>query len=95
LTAALPSVLTVPQGLAHFVDGTAGSRHVQAIVGRKVVVVSIDGGTRREVDLPDGSGTVSIDIHPDGRRVVYSAGLDRNAYELWALDSFLPGPSRR
>jgi Tol biopolymer transport system component len=86
------AVLTVPAELSHFVDWTADSRSVQAIVGRKLVVVDIDGGTRREMDLPEEASVVSIDVHPDGRRVVYSAGPGRDAYELWALDNFLPGP---
>lgn len=59
-------------------------------LGRTDVIVPVEGGDRRELDLPAVPSGISI--HPDGRTVAFSIG--RNTYEVWALENFLPTAAR-
>ena len=89
------AVLTVAEDLAHFVDWMPDGRHVLAKVGQRLVIVALDGGLQREIQLPVKSFGPFFKVHADGRRVAYSAGPATAAYELWTLDNFLPGPAHR
>lgn len=89
------AVLTVAADLAHFVDWMPAGRQLLARVGQKFVVVALDGGLQREIQVPDEALGPFFKVHADGRRVTYSAGPTTAAYELWTLDNFLPGPAHR
>ena len=53
----------------------------------EVWVVPVAGGAARQLDL-GGEAPVTLAIHPDGRRVVFSAGFNR--FEVWVMEGFLP-----
>lgn len=81
-----------PVSLAHFVEWLPDGRLLVARWKDKkfdrLLAVSLEGGALQE--LPPTLNPLGgyFRVHPDGRRVVYSAG-DRR-FELWALENFLP-----
>ena len=48
----------------------------------------VQGGEPRKLDL-EAQGIREVRVHPDGRRIAYTAGGDRS--DVWVLENFLPG----
>jgi serine/threonine protein kinase/Tol biopolymer transport system component len=54
--------------------------------------VPVAGGTAERLgDFPSTSSGGSIVVSPDGRQVIVASFEYEHAYELWALDNFIPG----
>lgn len=89
------SILTVtrPAGLAHSVEWLPDGRR---LIARRfdngkttLLVIRLDGGAPVEFTLPAEVVGFFFRVHPDGRRIAYSAG--DQAFEIWTLENFLPG----
>ena len=51
-------------------------------------LVPVQGGEPRKLDLA-GPVIREVRVHPDGRRIAYTAGGDRS--DVWVMENFLPG----
>lgn len=95
-------VLTLPDGrvreiyrsrnLARFARWRSDGHELIIANGRALMAISISGGMPRPLDLPlvpAPQTTEHLQVHPDGRRLVYIAGEARR--ELWSIENFLAG----
>lgn len=52
------------------------------------------GAAERLGDFPTNSPHGTMEISPDGSKIVISAGEYETGYELWSLENFVPPASR-
>ena len=52
-------------------------------------LISADGGVPRNLGLTMNALPFGVSVHPDGRRIAFTAGTRRRA-EVWVLDNLLP-----
>lgn len=52
-------------------------------------LIPVKGGEPRKLDLT-AENMRELCVHPDGRRVAYTAGADKQ--EVWVMENFLPAP---
>jgi Tol biopolymer transport system component len=52
--------------------------------------VPVSGGEPQRLALTMEGRTVSLRVHPDGRRLAFTSG-ERNRRELWVLENLLAG----
>src|SRR5262249_1797285 len=55
--------------------------------GQGLSKVSATGGEPEKVN---NTGAKSLTLHPDGRRLVFSANVQRNRRGIWTLENVLP-----
>jgi Tol biopolymer transport system component len=55
---------------------------------KDILLVSIDDGRFRPLEVPPGFRSGPIHVRPDGQQISYVAG--KNAQEVWVLENFLP-----
>ena len=68
-------------------DPQAGQDMSRLWVGQRLWVVPVDGSDPIATELaylPANAGAIAFDIHPDGRRIVYTAG-GSDTEQYWAL----------
>ena len=51
--------------------------------------VPVEGGSPENLNL-EMEGLGYLRVHPDGRRIAFTAGTQR--YDLWVMENFLPKP---
>ena len=62
--------------------------------GRKLELwrISAQGGASQRLGLAmDGFQLYGLSVHPDGRRLAFSASIGGNQTEVWVMEHFLPG----
>ncbi len=82
----------VPSGITFTPDGRAllfASLSGDDDPATHVYRVDLAGGEPQPIGLAM-EGLTGIRFHPDGRRIVFTAGLP-SQYEIWVLEDFLPG----
>lgn len=86
-------VYSVNEGRLLWPNWTPDGKHVLVKhVGKghdDVLLVPVDGGAPRKVDLPGAMGGWMA-MHPDGKRIAYLAG--EHEEEVWMIENFLPSP---
>ena len=53
-------------------------------------IATAGGPPERLGDFPTDSRTCTMEISPDGRKVLVAADESANRYELWSLENFVP-----
>jgi Tol biopolymer transport system component len=57
---------------------------------RELWQVPFAGGEPRKIDVGKEWEPREVQVHPDGRRIVFTAGS--TSKEVWVMENFLPGP---
>ena len=52
-------------------------------------MISGEGGVLRNLGLAMNGRPFGLSVHPDGRRIAFTAGTPRRP-EVWVLENFLP-----